>query len=196
MQRGYLDLSEVTKIRVSPATLDALRLVPGDILLNEGGDRDKLGRGWIWEGQIENCIHQNHVFRARLTNPGMNPRFFSTHANVWGRTWFEINGKQTTNLASISLSTLKKLPVPVPSLAEQAAVMSEVDRRASVIDALLGSLDRGSHESSSLRRSVLAMAFSGRLVPQDSDDEPAEAVLERIRGERDSGQLLEKTRSW
>jgi len=186
VQRGHLDLNEVTKIRVPPATLDALRLVVGDILLNEGGDRDKLGRGWVWEGQVENCIHQNHVFRARLRDPGMNPRFFSTHANTWGRSWFETNGKQTTNLASISLSTLKMLPVPIPSNEEQALVVAELERRTSVVDSLLQSLERGSREAESLRRSILAMAFSGRLVPQDPEEEPAGVLLERIRAERDS----------
>jgi type I restriction enzyme S subunit len=186
VQRGHLDLNEVTKIRVPPATLDALRLVEGDILLNEGGDRDKLGRGWIWEGQVKNCIHQNHVFRARLRDPGMNPRFFSTHANTWGRSWFETNGKQTTNLASISLSTLKVLPVPIPSNEEQALVVAELERRTSVVDSLLQSLEGGSREAESLRRSILAMAFSGRLVPQDPEEGPADVLLECIRPERHS----------
>jgi len=184
VQRGHLDLNEVTKIRVPPATLEALRLAPGDILLNEGGDRDKLGRGWVWEGQVENCIHQNHVFRARLRDPAMNPRFFSTHANTWGRSWFETNGKQTTNLASISLSTLKTLPVPVPSFEEQTLVMAELERRASVADALLQSLESGSRGAGSLRRSIFNMAFSGRLVPQLPNAEPANVLLECNRPEQ------------
>jgi type I restriction enzyme, S subunit len=66
VQRGYLDLSEVKTIEAPDADIKDLRLMPGDILFNEGGDRDKLGRGWLWEGQLPECIHQNHVFRARL----------------------------------------------------------------------------------------------------------------------------------
>ena len=96
VQRGFLDLSEVTTIRADPHKATKLVLEPGDILFNEGGDRDKLGRGWVWEGQIENCIHQNHVFRARLTNGDFDPYFISMHANTWGQGWFEIHGKQTT----------------------------------------------------------------------------------------------------
>ena len=111
VQRGRLELGEVTTIRVQPNRAKALRLAPGDVLLNEGGDRDKLGRGWVWEGQIENCIHQNHVFRARL-DEGFDPYFVSTHANTWGQAWFEEHGRQTTNLASINLGTLKRFPVP------------------------------------------------------------------------------------
>ena len=108
VQRGFLDLSVVTTIRAHHDKAEKLVLQHGDILFNEGGDRDKLGRGWVWEGQIENCIHQNHVFRARLTNGGFDPYFISMHANTWGQRWFERHGKQTTNLASINLATLSR----------------------------------------------------------------------------------------
>ena len=107
VQRGFLNLSDITTIRVDPHRAEKFVLRPGDILFNEGGDRDKLGRGWVWEGQIENCIHQNHVFRARLTSGDFDPFFISIHANTWGQRWFETRGKQTTNLASLNLTTLK-----------------------------------------------------------------------------------------
>jgi type I restriction enzyme S subunit len=190
VQRGYIDLDEVATICVPPNTLEVLRLQSGDILLNEGGDRDKLGRGWVWEAQIEDCIHQNHVFRARLKNPEMNPRFFSTHANTWGRSWFEKNGKQTTNLASISLSSLKKLPVPVPSPHEQDQVMKELERRASLVDAVSLAVRRTGKKSGVLRRAVLARAFSGLLVAQDPEDESAADLVDRIRSERSSSPTI------
>lgn len=47
------------------------------ILFNEGGDIDKLGRGWIWEGQLLKCSHQNHVFRARLFVPSEQSKIIS-----------------------------------------------------------------------------------------------------------------------
>ena len=85
VQRGFLDLDKITTIRVKPVKALSLELKPGDILFNEGGDRDKLGRGWVWEGQIEGCIHQNHVFRARLTSDAFDPYFVSMHGNTWGQ---------------------------------------------------------------------------------------------------------------
>lgn len=157
---------------------------PGDILLNEGGDRDKLGRGWIWEGQIEDCIHQNHVFRARLTSDEFDPKFVSMHANTWGRTWFERHGKQTTNLASINLTVLKQFPVPAPSRLVQRGVVEEMDRIDEHGRRLEQSVNASTTRIGVLRRSVLAAAFAGRLVPQDPDDEPAAVLLERIRAER------------
>jgi predicted GIY-YIG superfamily endonuclease len=68
VQRGYLDLAEVKKIEAPETAINELRLEPGDVLFTEGGDRDKLGRGWIWEGQLPECIHQNHVFVLGFTH--------------------------------------------------------------------------------------------------------------------------------
>jgi len=184
VQRGYLDLSAVTTIRVPTNTLEKLRLEPGDILLNEGGDRDKLGRGWIWEGKVKDCIHQNHVFRARLLKDEFDPKFVSMHGNTFGRTWFEKMGKQTTNLASLNLTTLKSFPVPDMPVERQREIVAEVERRLSVVDALESAIHQSLARSSSLRASILATAFSGRLVPQDPNDEPANTLLGRIATER------------
>lgn len=179
VQRGYLDLDEVKVIRVPKAKARALELEVGDVLFNEGGDRDKLGRGWIWEGQIDRCIHQNHVFRARLTSDQFEPRFVSTHGNTWGRAWFEKNGKQTTNLASLNLTTLRRFPVPDAPRAEQRKIVAVLERVESEIARAEDSVAMMELRLSALRRSILAAAFSGRLVAQDPSDEPASALLER-----------------
>ena len=184
VQRGFLDLSVVTTIRADRHKAKKLVLEHGDILLNEGGDRDKLGRGWVWEGQIENCIHQNHVFRARLTGGDFDPYFVSMHANTWGQQWFETHGKQTTNLASINLTTLKSFPVPAPSLEDQQAVVAELQSIAGAEHRLQADLDRAQGRSRTLRRSILAKAFTGQLVPQDPTDESASVLLDCIAASR------------
>lgn len=183
VQRGYLDLGEIARIRVTPDKARALALRPGDVLFNEGGDRDKLGRGWVWNGEIADCIHQNHVFRARLRG-GFEPRFVACHGNTFGRSWFEKNGRQTTNLASINLRTLKSFPVPASPLEEQRRIVADVGRQLSIVDATHAAIDRALERSKQLRRSILERAFTGKLVPQDPDDEPASALLDRIRAEQ------------
>ena len=184
VQRGFLDLSAVTTIRADRRRAEKLVLEHGDILFNEGGDRDKLGRGWVWEDQIKNCIHQNHVFRARLTNSDFDPYFVSIHANTWGQRWFETHGKQTTNLASLNLTTLKSFPVPAPSLEDQQAVVAELQSITRSSDRLRTDLERAERHSRTLRHSILSSAFSGQLVPQDPNDEPATVLLERIAASR------------
>lgn len=130
--RRHLDLRDVTTIRTTRAKATALRLLPGDVLFNEGGDKDKLGRGDIWNGQIENCIHQNHVFRARVASPDYEPRFVSAWGNTFGQRWFETYGTQTTGIASINKATLSRFPVPRIALDVQR---SWADRLHSVVEA-------------------------------------------------------------
>src|ERR1035438_2753026 len=105
--RGFLDLGEMKTIRVEKDRVAGYLLHAGDILFTEGGDRDKLGRGWIWEGQIKRCVHQNHVFRARPFDPLLaSPKLVSYWGNTFGQRFFLKHGKQTTNLASINRSVL------------------------------------------------------------------------------------------
>ena len=193
VQRGYLDLSELKTIEVTQEVADQLALVPGDILFTEGGDRDKLGRGWIWKGELDKCIHQNHIFRSRLLLSEMHPEFYSWWGNSFGQTFFEQSGKQTTNLASINLSVLSSFPVPLPPLAEQRRIVAEVERRLSVAQKAEVSIEANLRRVERLRQSILKQAFSGKLVPQDPGDEPASALLERIRVEREASHAVAKT---
>jgi type I restriction enzyme S subunit len=176
VQRGYLDLSIVATIRVAPEKAKSLRLMPGDVLFNEGGDRDKLGRGWVWAGEIDNCIHQNHVFRARLT-ADFEPKFLSWHGNTFGQQWFEQHGRQTTNLASLNLKTLSAFPVPAPPRDEQRQVVAELELRMSVLNVMSASVVSALERGRALRGGLLREAFAGRLVPQDPSDEAASALL-------------------
>jgi type I restriction enzyme, S subunit len=184
VQRGYLDLREVKEITVDTDTVASLRLAKNDILFNEGGDIDKLGRGWIWQDELPVCIHQNHVFRARLHLPEFSAKFVSWFANAIGQEYFMREGKQTTNLASVSLSKLKAFPVPVPPTEEIAEIEAELERQLTVLDAFEGLVEQEMRRCSALRQAILKAAFAGMLVPQDANDEPASVLLARIRAER------------
>lgn len=164
LQRGYLDLDDVATIRVPERRALQLRLRPGDILFNEGGDRDKLGRGWVWEGQIERCIHQNHVLRARLLDEAFDPRFVSICGNTYGRQWFEAMGSQTTNLASLNLSTLKRFPVPILPVEGQRLLVEGSDAFRS----LARQATSVAEAARDLRLAVLADLLSGTHVIPDS----------------------------
>ena len=183
--RGSFDLTEIKTIRVEKERVSKYLLKEGDILFNEGGDRDKLGRGWVWEGQIPNCVHQNHVFRTRLIDQSLvYARLVSYWGNTFGQNFFLTHGKQTTNLASISQSVLRKLPVPIPPIAEQTEIIQEVERRLSAADQLASTLQQQLLRSRVTGQSLMLDAFAGRLVSQDSSDEPASVLLERIRNQK------------
>ncbi|MFM7402949.1 MAG: restriction endonuclease subunit S [Erythrobacter sp.] len=159
VKRGYLDLDEVKEIEAPQTDIEELRLQPGDILFNEGGDRDKLGRGWIWEGQLAECIHQNHVFRARPYLPEVSGKLISWWGNTFGKDYFLREGKQTTNLASINMTKLSAFPVPIPPVAEQRRIVAEVDRRLSIVREVEAEIKANLKRTTLLRRAVLSRAF-------------------------------------
>ena len=120
VQAGHIDLSVVKTIEVLPKEVEQLALQCGDVVLTEGGDFDKLGRGALWEHDIANCIHQNHVFRVRLVRSAALPEFFVTYLQARkAREYFLRSAKRTTNLASINMTQLRALPVVLPSLGAQ-----------------------------------------------------------------------------
>ena len=185
VQRGFLDLSIMKTISATDAQIDELRLAPGDVLFNEGGDRDKLGRGWLWKGEIPECIHQNHVFRARILTSDLVPEFLSWFGNTSGQVYFFDEGKQTTNLASINMTKLRALPVPLPPRPEQDRIREATERHLSVADTADRLLSNDLRRCARLRQAVLKWAFEGKLVDQDSADEPASVLLDRIKTGRD-----------
>ena len=186
--RGELDLNEVHLIQLFPGELEKLRLAAGDLLIVEGnGSPAQIGRMAVWNGQIENCVHQNHIIRARAC-PGVDPQFVETFWNSpMGSASVLGVASSTSGLYTLSVSKVGVLPVPLPPLAEQQRIVAEVERRLSVIQqaaAVEASLQRAER----LRQSILKRAFAGELVPQDPDDEPASVLLERIRVQREAEQ--------
>lgn len=195
VQDGYFDLSQIKKIRIAHNELKKYQLKYGDILYTEGGDKDKLGRGAIWRGEINNCIHQNHVFRARVLSNEVNPVFCALFSQTKvAKDYFYRNAKQTTNLASINLTVLSRLPFPLPSRAEQDLIVEMIESRFSLTENLENALNAGLRECQSLKQSILKMAFQGNLVPQDSSDIPANALLDKIAIERKEFLIAEKQR--
>lgn len=125
VQDGYIDLSELKTIKILRSRLESFRLQEDDVLLTEGGDFDKLGRGAVWSGEINPCVHQNHIFVARPNQSKLIPRFLSQQTgSAYGKKYFLQCSKQSTNLASINSTQLRQFPVILPTLSEQKAIIS------------------------------------------------------------------------
>lgn len=186
VQRGWLNLDEVKSISVTESERDRLRLESGDVLMNEGGDRDKLGRGWVWEAQVPVCIHQNHVFRIRLNDKAFPPQYISHFANENGQKYFFDQGTQTTNLASVSKRKVAALPVPLPPAEEAIEIVRLIASAFNWLDRMAADHAAASNCLPQLDAAILAKAFRGELVPQDPNDEPATALLARIKAQREN----------
>ncbi len=135
VQDGRLDLSEIKTIRIRSIELDRYLLQEGDVLLTEGGDFDKLGRGFIWRGEIAGCIHQNHVFAVRVDRDKLLPEFFAYLAqSPYGKAYFLKVAHKTTNLACINTTKLKAFPITFPDPAEQQEIVDILDAIDQKID--------------------------------------------------------------
>jgi type I restriction enzyme S subunit len=132
VQDGHFFLNEVKTIPVTQKEIEQYQLVRGDLLLTEGGDPDKLGRGAVWKEQVPNCIHQNHIFRVRIHDQGViNPHYLSALVGSgYGKAYFLKSAKQTTGIASINSTQLKNFPTVIPPIGLQnqfAAIVEKVE---------------------------------------------------------------------
>ena len=114
---GYIDWTAIKTIEATEQEIEQYRLLPDDVLMTEGGDPDKVGRGAIIRKPLENCIHQNHIFRVRLNEKLILPSFFAEYLqHQRSKRYFLGCAKQTTGIASINMKQLRALPVLLPSL--------------------------------------------------------------------------------
>ena len=123
VQDGHLDLADVSVIELPASVAKGVELRPGDVLMTEGGDLDKLGRGHVWNSEIPGCLHQNHIFAVRCFPHKLKPMFLAyVTAARYGRDYFEATGKKTTNLACTNATKVGEFPIPLPRLTEQEAI--------------------------------------------------------------------------
>jgi type I restriction enzyme S subunit len=136
VQDGYLDLSEVKHIQIRESEIERYSLQSGDVVLTEGGDFDKLGRGFIWRGQIPNCTHQNHIFAVRPNRERLLPEYLAYLVQSdYGKSYFLTVAHRTTHLACINKTKLQAFPTLVAALDEQeriASLLSVADRKIEV----------------------------------------------------------------
>ncbi|MBF0155387.1 MAG: restriction endonuclease subunit S [Magnetococcales bacterium] len=146
VQDGYIDLREIKEIDVPESMTERYLLSPLDVLMTEGGDFDKLGRGSVWQGEISPCAHQNHVFVVRPDRAKLLPYFLSYQTgSAYGKNYFVRCSKQSTNLASINLSQLKGFPVLLPPVPEQqsiVAILSTWDEAIEKLEKLIAAKHR------------------------------------------------------
>lgn len=164
VQDGRLELAELKEVEIYPHEMEKWKLQRGDLLLTEGGDWDKLGRGTVWQEEVEGCIHQNHIFRVRLDQPGFDPWYVSALlSSPRGKSYFQAASKQTTNLASINQRQLKAFPVFHVDIKRQRAIVAELDALKEKFDAVKALQTETEAELDAMLPAILDKAFKGEL---------------------------------
>ncbi len=161
---GYLDLSEVRLMEATQSEIDKCILKVGDIILTEGGDPDKLGRGTVWEGQLPECIHQNHIFRVRFASDGPLPVFVAAQiGSSYGKRYFFSHAKRTTGIATINRRVLSCFPVLLPPSGYQRQIASSLWSATKEYAAIGGLLQQQLAAIKVLPQALLRAAFNGEL---------------------------------
>jgi type I restriction enzyme S subunit len=164
VQDGHLDLSHVATIELPQSHARRYELRTGDVLMTEGGDFDKLGRGYVWGGQIAGCLHQNHIFVVRPIPTELHPHFLSAvMASGYGRAFFTATSKQSTNLASTNGTTLKNFPVALPPGHEQRQILRFVAAESGKLDRLVEKVSSAIDHLQELRTALISATVTGKI---------------------------------
>ncbi|MEO3875899.1 hypothetical protein ABGB18_44590 [Nonomuraea sp. B12E4] len=179
-----IDTSDLMEMNIPPQDFERYRLEEKDILLNEGQSPEYLGRPAMYRGIPADVAFTNSLLRFRA-KPGVLPEWallvFRRHLHA-GR--FRCEARGTTTLTHLTATRLNRVDFPRPPLAEQELIVADVRKKLDVIQRLAPTITTAKKRAAELRGSLMADAFAGRLVSQDSADEPISVVLERIRAER------------
>lgn len=180
-----IDYSDVEEMDFDPEHFEKYKLQPGDILASEGQSPDRVGESAIYAGGIEGLCFQKTLHRFRPVPSGPSAKFaqivFRAHVKTGV---FRKMASITTNIAHLTLEKFEAAPFPLPPVAEQHRIATEVDRLLSIADETETAIRAQLKRAEALRRAILKHAFEGKLVPQDPSDEPAHVTLERLRAER------------
>ena len=166
VQRGRIDTDDPRYFEVSDDELERWRLVPGDILVVEGnGSADHIGRAAIFMGEIEDCVHQNHVIHVRPNSIFVISKYLNLYLNSpLGREHILERSRTTSGLYNLSVGRIKTLEIPLPSLAEQHRIVAKVDQLMRQCDALEAGLAR----AEGTRRAVTAAVVLGGATGGDA----------------------------
>ena len=155
--------------------------------MNEGGDFDKLGRGHVWDGSIDPCIHQNHVFAVRPF--AVSPRWLNAvTGSAYAQFYFMSRSKQSTNLASISSTNIMELPVVIPPAGEQEALLDWLDAQSTAFDRLIEDAGNAVRLLRERRTALISAAVTGQIDVRDSAS--VESTLAETRADIAAGRYV------
>ena len=167
VQDGYLNLEDVANIVIAHDEIERYSLKSGDVLMNEGGDFDKLGRGFIWHGQVNPCLHQNHVFAVRPFARMESEWLDLVTSSSYAKHYFILKSRQSTNLASISSTNLKGLPIVLPEKGERDKIVEYVRDKSRKFQRATQNMESQLKKLYELRKITINDAVTGKVKVTD-----------------------------
>ncbi|GAB2941000.1 restriction endonuclease subunit S [Aquaspirillum soli] len=194
IQDGDLDFSNLKYLPVDHDEFPGLHLQDGDLLFNRTNSPELVGKTAVYRSQISPCSFASYLISVRFSDGYISELASAFINSAYGRRWIKSVVVQQVGQANVNGSKLSALAVPVPPFKEQQEIISVLHSQTSEIADQLKSVDISLKRSNAQRQNILRAAFSGQLVPQDPNDEPASVLLERIRAERAALGAVKKSR--
>ena len=159
-----LDLSEIKYIGVTENEVERTLLRNDDLLFVEGnGSKEQIGRVAIWDGSVENCLHQNHLIKGRPVS-GMLPQYALYYLiSRYGRKQILDVASSTSGLYTLSTNKVRNLKIPYVDIEQQKMCIETIEARISVCDSIEKTVDTALQQAESMRQSILKQAFEGRF---------------------------------
>jgi type I restriction enzyme, S subunit len=195
---GRLTLDDLKYLPNEHYEFPGLILRAGDLLFNRTNSAELVGKTAVYTDAPPTASFASYLIRVRLI-AGTLPSIVAYALNsLRGRAWIKAVANQTVGQANVNGSKLAAFTFPLPPVGEQAAIVDAVADQFSIIDHLEADLETRLRTAQALRESILRHAFTGQLVQQDPNDEPAFDLLRRIardREARNNGAEHHRTRS-
>lgn len=164
VQGGYLSLDNIYDVTIPVREVSRYELHVGDVLMTEGGDFDKLGRGYVWHGEIRGCLHQNHIFSVRPIKAKLDGTILSMIINSnYGRAYFSATAVRSTNLASTNVAKIGNVPIPLPPKAEQRHILRYLERQTAKVDRLVATVREAIERLKEARAALISATVTGRI---------------------------------
>ena len=193
VQGEYVDLGNIATISVLPEEVEKYSLHAGELLMTEGGDRDKLGRGCVWNGEIEPCLHQNHVFAVSTDSEKLDVHYldYVTTSDI-ARTYFDYTAKKTTNLASTNSTAIMQFRIPVPPISEQREIVAQLDILCEKLNHSISRREKIINKLNDYKKSLIYEYVTGKKeVPVHPDDFSNTGIKPAV-----LGQIRNHAKSW
>jgi len=159
-----LDLTEIKQIGVREDEIENTTLYVNDLLFVEGnGSKEQIGRVAIWDGSIENCLHQNHIIKARPKGDVFSKFALYYLISKFGRKQILSVSSCTSGLYTLSTNKIKSLKIPICDKKTQKSIINNIEEKISVCDSIEKTVDEALQQAEALRQSILKKAFEGGL---------------------------------
>lgn len=164
VQNGHVDLDSVVTLKVSSEEAIQYQLPIGCVLMTEGGDRDKLGRGCVWNGEIKKCIHQNHIFAVIVNDELLQNKWLEfVSASNTGRVYFDVTAIRTTNLACTNASKVLAFPIQLPPRDEQEVITAELQKILTEYDCIQRAMEQQIDSLQELKIQMISSVVTGKI---------------------------------